>query len=141
MKTKKLGEIGELKAITKLSELGFEIFLPFSENSPIDFIAKLNNKIFSFQVKSTEKKVKGKYFFDLQKTRVNSKGSKRTNYKDGDFDFYILYAHEGNYLGIQSYCKTMKHITLRIDPPKSNQKKFIRWAKDSSIENILLFID
>lgn len=53
MNSKRIGNIGEIKAISKFVELGIPVYLPFGDNERADMIINVDNKLLKIQVKTS----------------------------------------------------------------------------------------
>lgn len=65
-----LGTLAESKAMSEFIKLGFFVFTPFSEASPVDFIAYMDEPkmLYRIQVRSTSSIRRGNYRVDLRST-------------------------------------------------------------------------
>lgn len=45
METKRIGNIGEAKVLSKFIELGYPVYIPFGDNEKADLIAEFNGKL------------------------------------------------------------------------------------------------
>lgn len=116
MHTKTLGTIGEMKAIAKLLELGYEVFLPINENSSIDLIIRKDELILKVQVKSCTSIIKNTMRFSLEKNRSNTKENLSLIYTEDDIDLFILYCHENEYIGSVSIIDApSKQINVKLE--------------------------
>lgn len=86
MQPRIIGGIGELRAMTKLTELGFTVSQPIIDTQPYDLIADWNGRLTRLQVKTTITKSEGRRY---KLEAVN--GSARTAYADGTIDYIIGY--------------------------------------------------
>jgi hypothetical protein len=98
--TKRLGNLGELKAMAKFAEYSIPIYIPFGETERSDFIADFNGALNKIQVKSTEKIVDGKMIFNLRSTSVNTVSNKSHCYNETEIDYFVLYCKENDGLYI-----------------------------------------
>lgn len=53
MNNKRIGNIGEAKALAKFVELGIPVYIPFGDNESADLIAEFNGKLNKIQCKTT----------------------------------------------------------------------------------------
>ena len=53
MNSKRIGNIGEAKALAKFVELGIPVYIPFGDNESADLIAEFNGKLNKIQCKTT----------------------------------------------------------------------------------------
>ena len=61
--TKHLGSLTELQCITYLFGLGYDISIPYGDNSSYDFILDVNGKLLKLQCKTSRLKEDGVYKF------------------------------------------------------------------------------
>lgn len=131
MTSKEKGNLGLVKAIAKFIELGYEVFTEVGDNSDIDLIAIKEDKTLKLQAKTTEKVNNGTMTWAIVKNRMNSKGYHKTFYNN-KIDGYVLCCLKNNYIGYMPFNDlTNKYIiTFRLDKPKNNQLKNVKFAKD-----------
>lgn len=128
MHTKRLGKIGELRVASELLKLGYDVFLPLTEELPVDLVACKGDKFYKVQVKTRNPR-NGKI---LVPTRVN----KIKRYMDSDVSVIIVYDPKndnGYWIPISEVQGNANTITLRLVPPKNNQTRGVRSAKDFKI--------
>ena len=130
------GRIGELKAITKFIENGFQVYEPVVDIYESDFVAVINGEFKKFQVKTTEKLVDGKIKMDFRRTSGHKKG-KYTHQSYTNIDYYVIYCIENDYIGILPFNGTGDSITIRFTQSKNGQTKGINWSKDYEIDNFI----
>ena len=130
-KTTQIGKIGESLVLAKLTELGYQVFLPFGDGSLIDLIVDINGNLKKIQVKtSSVKEDETCVKFSLSSTVNGVKYS----YNEGDFDYYALVC-----LGINKILL----VPLNSQTPKTqinfqlNKDTKNRFIDDYLIENIL----
>ena len=129
LSSKQKGNLTELQCITAFYELGYQISIPYGENSRYDFIADINGKLIKVQVKTSSTKDEGKSFeFSCRSTRVNAQGSLSRSYTAEEIDYFCTYFNNKCYLIPISECSRSKK--LRLEPPASNQKVGINMAID-----------
>ena len=129
LSSKQKGNLTELQCITAFYELGYQISIPYGENSRYDFIADINGKLIKVQVKTSSTKDEGKSFeFSCRSTRVNAQGSLSRAYTAEEIDYFCTYFNNKCYLIPISECSRSKK--LRLEPPASNQKVGINMAID-----------
>ena len=129
LSSKQKGNLTELQCITAFYELGYQISIPYGENSRYDFIADINGKLIKVQVKTSSTKDEGKSFeFSCRSTRVNAQGSLSRTYTAEEIDYFCTYFNNKCYLIPISECSRSKK--LRLEPPASSQKVGINMAID-----------
>ena len=138
MHTKRLGNIGELKALATFAQYEIPVFIPYGEAERVDFIADFNNKLNRIQVKSTANIIDGVLKFGLRSTAVNTTTAKANIYTSEEIDYFVLYCLENDELYIISIDEApATQIMLRTVPPNSNQIAGVRYAKDYSLHQFL----
>ena len=129
LSTKAKGNLTELQCITAFYELGYQVSLPYGENSRYDFIADINGKLIRVQVKTSSpcKDTEGAVKFSTRSTRINSTQNISHSYTDKEIDYFATYWDGQCYLiPISETASTAK--TLRFEPPKNGQTKGIKFA-------------
>ena len=82
MTTKEEGILGEAKVLSKFTELGIPISIPFGDNCSYDLVAEFNGKLQKIQVKASSQTKNGCTSFRTRKVRINrNKTSLRTTQK------------------------------------------------------------
>ncbi|MFA5930913.1 MAG: group I intron-associated PD-(D/E)XK endonuclease [archaeon] len=124
---KQLAKEGELRFAAEFIRKGWNVFLPYGEDSPIDLLIQKNGEFKRIQIKST--KSKNGVLFGRLKSSNNWQVKK---YSKNEIDYFGLYDAESKsgYLLPIEVVSGMTEITLRIEKSKNNQKKNIRDAKD-----------
>jgi len=127
IKSKQIAREAELRFAAELTRKGWEIFFPYGEDSPIDILAHKKGEFMKIQIKATKIKC-GAIACKLRST--NNWQNKK--YKLGEIDVFGFYDYEAKkgYLVPIKEVLNKSEIKLRIDLPRNNQKKGIRYAKD-----------
>lgn len=98
------GQIAFMKVATRLTEMGYVVFIPFGEpKDTVDLIATKGTSCIRFQVKY----LGGKH-------KMVPRGNGGTSYKSDDFDYYALYIPELDVVCFPSI--SYKMCTIRIRP-------------------------
>lgn len=88
-----IGKLGEAKVLTKFTELGIQVYLPFGEGSSVDLIAEFNGKLNRIQVKSTEKENNGTLVFSICSTTIQKdRKIQKHIYSADEIDYFALYS-------------------------------------------------
>ena len=96
--TKRMGDIGEAKAVFEFVKDGFDVFLPVNEFQKADLVVGHKNKLYSIQVKTTKTKGNSnKYVVQLKTTGKSSNTISTVNREDGDYDFLFVLTNEGDW--------------------------------------------
>jgi len=123
---KQLSQEGELRFAAEFIRKGFNVFLPYGEDHPIDLLIEKDGIYQRIQVKST-KPQKGIIFCRLK----SSNNWQVKKYTKKEIDFFAIYDAEnkkGYLLPIEKF-EGMTEAVLRIEPPKNKQQKGIRYAE------------
>lgn len=140
MTTKQKGNLTELQCLTKFVELGYEVSVPWGENSRYDLIVDTGKELLRIQVK-TAKLVKGTeekpevIEFATCSTRYNAGGSQRVYYSKDEIDYFATFFQNKIYLVPVEECSASKK--LRFIPTKSGQQIGINFAWDYEAEKVL----
>ena len=111
----KKGQIAFLKASTRLTEMGYAVFVPLGEpKDAVDLIATKESKCIRFQVK-----------YLGGKTKMVPRGNGNASYKMDDFDYFAVYIPELDVVCFPSI--EYKMCTLRICP-SGNYSPFYWYA-------------
>ena len=123
---KQIGREAELRFAAEITRKGWEIFLPYGEDNPIDILAHKDNQFLKIQVKATKPK-NGKLPCKLRST--NNWQDKK--YTKKDIDAFGVYDHQNKkgYLIPIKDVEGMSEVSIRIKTTKNNQKTGIRSAK------------
>lgn len=132
--SRRVGNVGEAVAMSEFVKRGIDVFIPFGQNTPVDMMVIVNDKILKIQVKTTSKIKHGRMEFDL--CRTNGFTGKATPYTKEEVDYIFLYCIENEYKGIISFEKVdgKKELSLRVERPKNNQVAGINNACDYDFE-------
>jgi len=138
LSTKDKGDISELHVLAKLTEIGYDVYTPYGENTRSDILVDTGS-IKKVQVKTcnSENKDSSSVFFECRSTRYNSNGPSTEGYQ-GDIDFFIAFWRPGREL----YCVPINEapktrMYIRRESASNNQDKRINWAEDYRIEDRL----
>ena len=138
--TKIKGNLTEMECMTAFMELGFEVSIPFGEDSRYDFIADVNDKLYKIQCKTSSEILDGEDVIGIKFKTVRQSGSNTTNwsrtkYEPNEVDFFATSYNKKCYLVPLNECSNEK--TLRIRLPKNNQTKGISFLKDYELSEVL----
>lgn len=139
--TKIKGNVTELESITEFMKLGYQVSIPFGEDSRYDFIADVNGKLLRIQCKTSSEifdnngDVVAIHFKTVRQSGGNAKKSTRTKYTIDEIDYFSTSYQGKCYLVPVEQCSNDK--TLRILPPKNGQVKGITWLKDCELSEVI----
>ena len=134
MNTKRTGDITELQCITYLFELGFEISIPYGENSRYDFIIDNGKDLLKIQCKTCQ--VFESYIsIPCRSIRSNRTRNRVVKYNKQEIDYFATYYNNKCY--IISVEENLNVKTLRFKEPKNNQMQNISYLADYEAEKVL----
>lgn len=139
--TKRLGNLTELQCITAFVEKGYQVSIPFGEDSRYDFIADVEDRLLKIQCKSChevldeEGDLVGIRFKCVRQTGNAATKWARVKYQENEIDYFATFYNNNCYLVPLKECSNEK--TLRIKPPKNNQKVGISFLKDYEMSEVL----
>ena len=140
LSSKEKGNLTELQCITAFYKLGYQVSIPYGENSRYDFIADVNGKLIRVQVKtsSIKKDTQGAISFATASTRINSTQNITHRYTKNEIDYFATYCVERDTICLFNI-KEMPNSTIRLryEPAKNGQTNGVRWEKDYLIETVL----
>ena len=134
MTTKQKGNLTELQCLAGFVEQGYNVSIPYGEDSKYDFIADIDGKLIRVQVKtsSLRKDTEGAISFPCRSTHKNFNGVSNVRYTSKDIDYFATSWENKIYLVPVQECSTEK--SLRFELPKNGQKTNICFAKDYELE-------
>ena len=124
---KQLAKEGELRFAAEFTRNGWDVFLPYGEDGPVDLLIQKNGGYKRVQIKSTRSK-NGTLLGRLK----SSNNWQVKKYSKDTIDIFGVYDAEtkkGYLLPIEQVLG-MTEITLRLEKTKNNQLKSIRDAKE-----------
>ena len=135
MDAKRTGSVAELAVATKLTELGFTVSWPLTDDA-YDLIAEKDGHSRRIQVKSATRNKGGSYRCALHHCK-----SQRRGYDKGDCDFIVLYApyakdfedliHDGYYIiPIEDIVKSKSQAAMVFPAGKGKGNIMVcKWEK------------
>jgi hypothetical protein len=138
--TKAIGNVNELKCITKFISKGYDCSIPYGDNAKYDFIADINGKLLRFQCKSSRNVIKGNgeidkdaFQFSCTCSTTNTQQTTRHKYTKEDIDYFCTCFLGKVYIVSVDECSTSK--TLRLAPPSYNTQAYNK-AEDYLFDNV-----
>jgi PD-(D/E)XK endonuclease len=119
--TKEKGDIATTKVIADLTEKGYDILLPISENLPFDLIAYKDNISYRIQCKYVSND-----FIRNKTSWADRKGNHAKYYQENDFDYFGVYLPDAK-VCIYPAIKFGGHY-IRTNKPQSTVPIF--WYED-----------
>ena len=140
MNTKRIGNIGEIKAMCKFIELGIPVYTPFGDNEKSDLIADFNGKLNRIQVKTSQKAEDGKMDFRTDSSMSSSRRGENTvhYYTADEVDYFVFYNIERDVIFLVPFEDVgVRNFTIRYELPKNNQRTGIHMEEDYLFEKII----
>ena len=124
-----IGLRSEAAILAELVRRGYSVSVPFGTNQRYDLIIDFGDRLARVQCK-TGRVRDGKIKFSARSTRVNAHGAYWRGYQ-GEIEYFAIYCAEtdGVYL-VPIEEATRSDGSLRLEPPRNNQARRIRWASD-----------
>ena len=124
-----VGLRSEAAILGELVRRGYSVLVPFGTNQRYDLIIDFGDRLARIQCK-TGRLRNGAVEFATQSTRVNTRRTFRRGY-GGEIDYFAVYCPATNGVYLVPIEETQgTNSFLRIDQPRNNQVKRIRWASD-----------
>lgn len=138
--TKIKGNLTEMECMAAFMELGYQISIPFGEDSRYDFIADVNGKLYRIQCKTSSEvidndKVVAIKFKTCRQSGNCAKVYTRTKYSEDEIDFFATSYNKKCYLVPVKECSLEK--TLRITIPKNGRTKGVTFLEQQEISEVL----
>lgn len=120
LETKQKGNLTELQCITACYAAGYNVSIPYGENSRYDFILDVDGKLLKIQVKTsrlkkTIKNPKDAIIFTCKSVNVNSKGNICHRYTKEQIDYFATFWDGKCYMVPVEECSVEK--TLWFNSP------------------------
>lgn len=132
MEKKQKGNLVELQCITAFYELGYQVSIPYGENSRYDFIADIGNRLIRVQVKSSQEIDEISFRFSCQSVKSKKSGISRRKYTKDEIDYFSTFCKGKCYLVPVEECSKQK--TLRTAKGKNNQTQNVCFAYHYELE-------
>jgi hypothetical protein len=135
---KTVGDRSTLAIMLGLSIAGYGVAaVPFGENTRSDLIIEKSGRLGRVQCK-TGRLRQGAVRFKSCSSYAHHPYSKPSRDYSGQVDYFAVYCPEtaGIYLIPIQQLQTRRQGTLRVDPPRNNQYRYVRLAADYEIAKV-----
>ena len=138
MDTKKIGNIGESKAIAKFVEYGIPVYIPFGDNERCDLLAEFGGKINKVQIKSSTTFNGNCTTFCILSSSYHRNRQKR-KYTEEEVDYFVLYDVVTDKMFLLDFSETGGHgeVRIRYTKTKNGNIKNIKYYNEYLIDDIL----
>ena len=123
---KQLAKEGEMRFAAEFLRKGWQIFLPYGEDSPIDLLIEKDGTFKRVQVKATSP-IGGAIHFRVKSS--NNWQTKKYTKKEVDYFGIYDYLNQKGYLIPIEDVEGMTEPIIRLEKTKNNQNKKIRLAE------------
>ena len=128
--TKEKGDLGVLKAQLGLFEQGYLILQPVTEHAPFDLVAYKDNAFKRVQVKYKSLDKSGAITLHFRSCWTDKNGTHMQAVDKEQIDLYCIYCPETDECYFLDPKAFDKSVTLRVEIPKNNQNKHIKFVTD-----------
>ncbi len=128
--TKVKGDLGVLKAQVDLFEQGYLILQPVTEHSAFDLVAYKDKDFKRIQVKYKSLDKTGALTVHFRSCWADKNGTHMQAVNKDEIDLYCIYCPETDECYYLDPDKFEKSVTLRVEAPKNNQKKTVKFVSD-----------
>lgn len=139
MNSKRLGNIGEAKAISKFVEMQIPVYIPFGDVEKSDLIADFNGKLNRIQVKTCEKFKNNSFTVGLRSSTIRHQKNYIHKYNKSEIDYFVVYNISSDTLLMFPIEKFENRTAIKITIPYKkgrNQYETINW-EDYTFEKII----
>jgi PD-(D/E)XK endonuclease len=130
---KAVGDRSALAVMIALHEVGISFYVPLGDNTRCDFVVELGNEL------ARPMQNDGAVRFRTCSSYAHHPKPKQTSrHYLGEVDYFAVYCPEtsGVYLIPIQQLQTRHEAKLRIDRPRNNQRRYIRFAADYQIAKV-----
>lgn len=128
--TKSKGDIGVLKAQADLAVQGYTVLLPLTEHAPFDLVIYQDQEFKRVQVKFRSCGRNGRLEIRFHSIWNDRHGTHRVPMDKREVDILCIYCPNTDECYYLSPTRFKTSVTLRVFPPKNNQVRGIKRAKD-----------
>ena len=139
MNTKRLGNIGEIKTISKLVEMQIPVYQAFGDIEKADIVAEFNGKLNKIQVKTSELFENNSFIVDLKSSTIRNKINYYHKYNSKEIDYFAIYNLGADILLLLPIEDFEERTSIRINipyKPSHNQYQAINW-EDYTFDKII----
>lgn len=136
--SKRIGNLGEIKVISKFVEYDIPVYTPFGDCEKADLVAEFNGKLQKIQVKTSVKAENGVIKFDLTSSTIHRKNGVKHKYTKNEIDYFACYniARDKVFL-IPIEVAPSTSISIRFEEPKNHQFNNVIMEDKFLIDNVL----
>lgn len=126
MHKKRKGSVAELAVATRLMRDGWQVLLPYGENTRYDLVAEKNGRFIRIRVKYVTPKAG-----TLEVNCQSSNDWSVLPYTAAEIDAFAVYnGGTGDIYYVRVSKSRRTSMRVRLEPTKNHEKLYIRFAKD-----------
>lgn len=129
------GRQTEIGVINSFLQAGYNVAEPYVADR-YDLIVDINGRLLKIQIKTSRITETGTIVFSTKNIHINTTGTCYKNYKNDNIDFFATMYKNQCYLVPVQECG-VSNCALRIEKPKNNATKNIRFIEDYTLEKQL----
>jgi PD-(D/E)XK endonuclease len=124
-----VGHRTEAAILSELVRRGYRVLVPFGVNQRYDLVLDCDGRFLRAQCKTGRYRA-GAIQFSAVSTQSNTKETRIRGYA-GEVDLFIVHCAENQRVYVVPADEVpTRGMLLRVDPPRNNQRKRVRWARD-----------
>jgi len=128
--TTSIGTISEGVLLGALLKAGYQVLVPFGEHSEYDLVIHKDRRFFPIQCKTGRIQLGSMRFKTYTVVKKLGGGYTRRSYASS-VAFYGVYCPDnGQCYLIPAHDTPTSEMSLRLEAPKNNQQKKVRWARE-----------
>lgn len=133
--SKTKGQLSEAKALYEFQKYNIPVCIPWGDNERYDLVAEFDGKFNRIQVKTCNEEENGAIIC-YARSSTNHTTNKNLSTYENDVDYFVFVNQTYDLIALVPIADigSQKTIRLRIDPPKSNNGKQIRYFQDFSFQ-------
>jgi hypothetical protein len=137
---KVVGDKTTLAVLTVLYALGYDLYLPFGENTRPDLVVERGAELIRIQIKSGRLRDGAVQFSCCSNYGHHPMPAMVRRPYHGEVDAFAVFCRETEcvYLIPIDEVKNSSHASLRVEPTKNNQRDGVRWAADYEIGRVAI---
>lgn len=136
--TKQKGDISEAKCLFEFQKRGIPVLIPWGDKDRYDLVIEFNGSFYRIQVKTSNEYNNGAVTCYTRSSHDHTTHKNHYTYQNQvDFFFFYNFKLDKCALVPMSVIGDKTSIKLRIDNPKNNRTKGIKYFDDFSIDKTL----
>jgi PD-(D/E)XK nuclease superfamily protein len=137
---KRIGDRSTLAIMLALQDAGFELLLPFGENTRYDLVIELSSRLVKVQCKTGRLKNGAVSFSPCSTYGHHRRAAEARRVYTDQVDFFGVYCPEtgGAYLVPIGHVAAKTRAALRVTPSRNGQKRGLRFAADYLVGHVVV---